>query len=243
MSDLEVFANILNIIENSESIDSLNKCMFDIRNNYKLANVSYQPISIPGQDIKNPFLLLTYGPEWVARYTEMDYFYTDPILQIGRRSFLPLDWIGIERSAPSVRQFFADANRFDVGCNGLSFPIRGAHGERALFTVTAHVSDHEWHALRLRNLRDFQTIGHYIHDRVAQIVQFQPTAPARAPSPQERRCLEAFGRGHTPKQIAAELRLSDSAVRLYLHSARQKLSCATITQAVSYALRLAIIDM
>jgi DNA-binding CsgD family transcriptional regulator len=243
MSDLEMFADTLALIREADNIQALNQCMFAIRDAYGVANVAYHAVSIPGRNDTIPMLLQTYDSAWVNRYIELGYLRSDPVVQVTRRSLLPLDWIDIERSAPGAREFFSDADRFGVGRNGLSFPIRGVHGERALFTVTANVADEVWSALRLRSLRDFQTISHYIHDKVVRIFRVQPAEPARAPSPQERRCLEAFGRGHTPKQIAAEMRLSDSAVRLYLHAARQKLSCVTITQAVSRALRLAIIDM
>jgi DNA-binding CsgD family transcriptional regulator len=243
MSDLEMFADTLNLIREAESLAALNQGMATIRNNHGLANLAYHAISTLGRDETTPLLLMTYNPEWIRRYIDMGYMHSDPVVQIARRSVLPLDWREIERSTQATRQFFTDAVQYGVGRHGLSFPIRGAHGERAVFTVTANGSDEDWSAMRLRNLRDFQTIGHYIHDRVAHLVPFQPATPARAPSPQERLCLESFGRGRTPKQIAAELHVSESAVRLYLHSARQKLSCATITQAVSHALRLAIIDM
>ena len=241
--DLDRFAETLARIRDADGLQALRQCMFMIRDVYGLANAAYHAISVPGRSDALALQLLTYDSRWVRRYAQMDYIRSDPVVRMARGSVLPLDWNEIERSAPDTAEFFSDAARFNVGRRGLSVPIRGPHGERALFTVTANVSATDWAAVRLRSLRDFQTIGYHVHDRLAQMVPFGPTAPVRAPSPQERRCLEAFGRGRTPKQIAADLRLSVSAVRLYLRSAREKLSCATITQAVSHALRLSIIDM
>jgi len=61
------------------------------------------------------------------------------------------------------------------------------------------------------------------------------------PSEREVQCLEALSTGRTPKQIAEDLGISESAVRLYLHSIRRKLDCATIARAVAVAISLNII--
>jgi DNA-binding CsgD family transcriptional regulator len=45
----------------------------------------------------------------------------------------------------------------------------------------------------------------------------------------------------TPKQIAGVLDLSESAVHLHLRSARRKLDCKTIEQAVAIAVALDLI--
>jgi LuxR family transcriptional regulator, quorum-sensing system regulator RaiR len=60
-------------------------------------------------------------------------------------------------------------------------------------------------------------------------------------SSRERQCLECLLRGLTPGQTAAALGLSASAVHAYLRTARQKLGCSTLEQAVAKAIRFDII--
>jgi DNA-binding CsgD family transcriptional regulator len=61
-------------------------------------------------------------------------------------------------------------------------------------------------------------------------------------SPRERQCLEGLLQGHAPGQIAATLGLSRSAVHTYLRTARHKLECVTLEQAIAKAIRLDIIE-
>ena len=84
--------------------------------------------------------VLTYDPGWIARYKDNDYFKIDPVVICGTKSFLPLDWSHLDRESAVARGFFAEADRFDVGRQGITLPVRGAGGERALFTITANMS-------------------------------------------------------------------------------------------------------
>jgi DNA-binding CsgD family transcriptional regulator len=90
-------------------------------------------------------------------------------------------------------------------------------------------------------LRDLQMIGHFVHDRAVHVAGLGPSLPKQPPSEREVQCLEALSTGRTPKQIAEDLGISESAVRLYLHSIRRKLDCATIAQAVAVAISLNVI--
>lgn len=233
---------ILETISRAETVGEIRAAFELIREIYGVSNVVYHTIHIPGNDLDNPILLLTYDPQWVSLYFERDYFKIDPVVKAGRSSFLPLDWRNIDRSSNDTRLFFAKAESFGVGRNGLSMPIRGANGERAIFTITSNASEREWNAKRMDYLRDFQVIGHYLHDRALKVTGLHPLKLRRRPSNREIQCLKALGRGRTPKQIAADLHISESAVRLYLRSIRTKLDCATITQAVCAAIHRNLIE-
>ena len=129
--------------------------------------------------------------------------------------------------------FFAEADRFDVGRQGITLPVRGAGGERALFTVTANMSMREWEQRRTGYMKEFQMIAHYMHDRIVELSGYRDTTPKPALSPREMTCLEFAARGATVKQIAASLGITDRAVRLFLTSGCAKLDCATIPQAIA----------
>jgi len=235
----ERFESTLQGISLASCAQDLTENLRSIRDGYNLANIVYHALQVPGSNQQN-LLLLTYEKHWIDRYHALDYFRIDPVVRIGRTGFLPIDWTEVDKNSPEARRFFLEADSYGVGRNGISLPVRGPRGERAIFTVTANVSEREWLNQRLVCIRDLQIIAHYMHDRVMQVFGF-PAGPLRAPSSREVQCLQMIGRGHTPKMIAGDLGISESAVRLYLHSIRRKLNCATIAQSVGVALNHNII--
>ncbi|HEX8047383.1 autoinducer binding domain-containing protein [Rhizobium sp.] len=231
-----------NSIFSAKSLDDLRNIIKDLRERLGLANIVYHALRLPKTDILHPMLLLTYEPEWVQRYIENDYFRIDPVVIHGRRGFLPVDWFEVDRETVNAKRFFSDADKFGVGRQGLTMPIRGPGGERALFTVTANISQSEWRKRRLAYMRSFQLMGHFFHDRAVQFGGFRLADRSPELSPREKECLRAIATGKAPKQIASDLQLSASAVQLYLKSARQKLCCKSIAEAAVISQRLELLE-
>jgi DNA-binding CsgD family transcriptional regulator len=102
-----------------------------------------------------------------------------------------------------------------------------------LFTITTNMSAAEWEKCQILYKREFQTIAHYMHDRVVEISGYREIDPKPTLSRREMECLEFAAHGATPKQTAASLEISDRAVRMFLCSACSKLECATTQQAVA----------
>jgi len=96
------------------------------------------------------------------------------------------------RSKFAARHFFAEADRFGVGRHGISLPIRGANGERAIFSVTSDVTEQAWTTQRVVCLRDLQMIGHLVHDRAIRVAGFSLALPKSPLSGREVQCLEAI---------------------------------------------------
>lgn len=229
----DCYEEIVTQIGEVASLEAMQKIAGSICNVYNLANIAYHALYIPGAKVFNPILVLTYDPGWITRYKDNDYFKIDPVVVCGTKSFLPLDWAHLDHESAVARGFFAEADRFDVGRQGITLPVRGAGGERALFTVTANMSMREWEQRRAGYMKEFQMIGHYMHDRIVELSGYRDIAPKPALSPREMTCLEFAARGATVKQIAASLHITDRAVRLYLSSGCAKLDCATIPQAIA----------
>jgi DNA-binding CsgD family transcriptional regulator len=242
MDASEEFQSILTAISAATSLDDLSKIIDTARASFGLANIVYHAVRIPQIEKPNPLLLLTYDPEWVRRYTERDYFQIDPIVRSGRQGFLPLDWSTVDRETSVARTFFSEADKFGVGRQGVTMPIRGPAGERALFTVTSNVSDADWSKKRFAFMREFLLIGHFFHDRAVQLGGFRPTDREPNLSRREKECLSAIAGGSVPKRIASELSLSTNSVQVYLQSARTKLGCASVAEAAAKALRLELIE-
>jgi DNA-binding CsgD family transcriptional regulator len=226
----------------TSTLGELGDLLRELRDAYDLAHIVYHAVHLPRTSDPNPILLLTYRPEWVQRYVERDYFRIDPVIVGSRHGFLPLDWTEVDHDYPQARRFFKEAEAFGVGRHGMTIPIRGPGGERALLSITSNTSAAAWKDARLAYMREFLLIAHFIHDQAVRLAGLRAPNIKRQLSARERETLQLAARGFAPKQIAADLRLSATAVRLYLQCARSKLECATLSQGIAKAIRLDIIE-
>ncbi len=226
----------------TSTLGQLGDLLGEVRDAYGLAHIVYHAVHLPLTSDPNPILLLTYRPEWVQRYIERDYFRVDPVIAGSRNGFLPLDWADVDHDSPEARDFFMEADAFGVGRHGMTIPIRGPGGERALLSITSNTSSAAWKETRLVYMREFLLIAHFIHDQAVRLAGLRTPAIKRQLSARERETLQLAARGFAPKQIAADLRLSATAVRLYLQGARSKLECATLIQGIAKAVSLDIIE-
>lgn len=184
---------------------------------------------------KEPYLAVTYSPEWVDRYRERNYCRIDPALQIGLRRLLPIDWGEFGKEGHTLREFFGEALEHGLGRKGISFPVHGHLGDRALFSVTADASEREWQWARRTVFRQFPIIAAHLHDAVLRIEGVERIRPHL--SPRELECLEWTSEGKTVWECGLILGLSPHTVRCYLESARHKLGASSNTHAVSIALK------
>ena len=229
-------------VKQAIDLNSLSAMLVSIRDSYGVANLVYHAVSIPCSDSSNPILLLTYENEWVRRYTERDYFQIDPVVRFGRKGFLPLDWSEVDHETQEARRFFWEADKYEVGRQGVTLPIRGPAGERALFTVTSNAAEREWVKKRTLYMREFQILGHFVHDRAVELSGYRYLKNAIDLSSREKQCLALTIKGLHNKQIAARPNLSTSIVQLYLQSARHKLNCTSNAEAAVKAVQFELID-
>jgi DNA-binding CsgD family transcriptional regulator len=225
-------------IERARDIASLSAVLFEWRDQTDLAHIVYHATYVPTCDRPNPVLLFACDDIWMKRYIERDYVQTDPVVLAGRKGFLPIDWMTVGHGTPAASHFFAEARKHGVGRHGLTFPIRGASGERALFSISSNATDHHWHEWRPTYLRDFHLVAHYFHDRAMRLAGLRLDPGGRPLSRRERESLQLLARGRTPQQIADDLNVSASAIHLYLRSGREKLRCTTTEQAIAKVMAL-----
>lgn len=188
-------------------------------------------------------ILVTYPTDWIERYIRSRYHVIDPVIRVGMRSIVPVDWATLDKSPPVVRRFFDEAGEAGVGRQGLALPSRGPFGAGALFTVTCDAPDRDWAMLRHDLARDMGIVAGHLHAKLLEIQAADPSEPA-APrlSGREREVLQWAAAGRTIDQTADILGLSSSAVRTYLDAARRKLNCLTKPQAVAVAMRRGLIE-
>lgn len=184
---------------------------------------------------REPYLAVTYSSAWIEHYRTRGYIKVDPVIQSGLRRLLPVDWDDFARESRALRQFFGEAVEFGLGRKGISFPVHGYRGDRALFSVTADFSAREWQWARRTAFRQFPIIAAYLHDAVLRtegVLRPQPHLSRR-----ELESLHWTAEGKTVWECAMILELSPHTVRCYLQSARHKLGASSNTHAVSMALK------
>jgi DNA-binding CsgD family transcriptional regulator len=207
---------------------------------YGLKHAVYHAVALPGIPENNPLLLLTYPDEWVKRYVSQNYFAIDPVVAAATNSLLPIDWNSLNLNGRAARQVFGEAADLGIGHQGLTFPIRGARGDHALFTITSDVPRRDWELLRKSYMRDFQILSHFVHGKVVEL-HHGLAPPHKALSPRERECLHWAAQGQTNKAIANQLGISERVVRAYFESARHKLGCLNRGHVLARAVSLRII--
>ncbi|TIP12526.1 MAG: LuxR family transcriptional regulator [Mesorhizobium sp.] len=236
MIALEEFVRAFENVTSGSEVEPL---LVDIAGQVGAANIAYMADGKMVRDQCDPTRFVTYSDEWESRYFEREYIKIDPVA-LGVSRQLPFDWNTVASSA-STRWLFLEAESFGVGRQGISVPLRGDAGERALITLTSFHSDREWQARRWRYQALIAGFAPYLHHLARTLREAHPK-PIEL-SQRQRQCLELYGRGNTPKQIAAWLGISDTMVREHLHRARQKLRSATIPSAVTAAAKLNIIEV
>ena len=227
-------------LERVTSEPALREFLDRLLKRYNVKHAVYHAVALPKVDRANPVLILTYPNEWVQRYVGQNYFTIDPVVAAGAISLLPIDWARLDKRGPGAKRVFGEASELGIGRQGLSFPIRGATGDHALFTITSKVSDAEWKKLTSTYLRDFQVLGHFIHGKVLEF-QHGVTAPIKPLSSRERECLNWAAVGKTNKAIARQLGISERVVRAYFESARHKLNCLNRGHVLARAVSLRLI--
>lgn len=191
-----------------------------------VSNVTYLGVSLPKADIAEPYILTTYPQEWQRHYLERRYFSVDPAISAGMSGLLPFDWHStVELDQPSAR-FFNEAVEFGLGWNGLSIPIRGAHGDKALFSINSPLLDRDWDHFKGQHVGELTIFAYLFHLRVLEFEGISPAPQKRFVRPREREVLQWAARGKSSWETARILGLSMTAYPFSRHLHRIRDVCS-----------------
>ena len=140
---------------------------------------------------------------------------------------------------PEVMDFFADAAHFNIGCNGISIPVRNRKGVYSVVSFSSDISRSEWEVYKINNIVKLQLLSVLI-DSAANINSKLPAAPVNL-SRREEQCLIWAARGKTYQEIADILNLTFGSVKTHLDTARGKLHCMNLTHAAAVAVATGVI--
>jgi len=200
---------------------------------------SFHLQAIQFSDVENPFVRTNYPPEWVSRYLLRNYITMDPVAREGFKRVIPFDWreLNIDEKARVVME---DARKHALGRHGYSIPVVDRDARRSLFSFTSDLEDEAWDDFILINRETLAEVASAVHRRaLVEALGDVPDLPALGP--RELECLMWTARGKDYLDIAEILGISGHTVRGYLKSARFKLECVTLPQAVAKALKLGLI--
>ncbi len=207
---------------------------------YDLKHVAYLGVNLPVRTHQdNYYVATTYSPTWHERYTSANYVSIDPIVRLGMQRISPLDWQDFERSKRQFAGFFDDARQFGVASQGLTIPVRGIHGETALFSVNTDLPDRFWPAFRKSYIRDFQVIACSFHEHVLRREKVLP--PTIELSPRQLEVLKWAAVGKTEWEVGAIMNVSTRTVKYHMACALARLGTSNKVSAVARAVRLHLI--
>lgn len=221
-----------------ETSTDLQHSLRSIRHAYNVEHIALLAIQAGGRALNPLISVTTYPLDWINIYKNFRFIEIDPVVRLSLDGFLPVQWRALSHQTAKSLALFKLAQACGIGSNGVSFPIRGPHGERSVFSFSSSCSDESWEKSMRNTIFDMQIIAQVLHEKVFTISSIRvPKAKYRL-SLREAQCLNMIARGLLSKQIPSVLPISESAVRKYLKSAQKKLDAKTTSEAVFiFALR------
>jgi len=223
----------------SESTD-VQVALERIRELYGLHHLVFHLGQTTVASMDSPFVRTTYPASWVSRYLLKGYVNVDPVVKEGFSRQLPFDWRELTLTADAM-EMMIDAAQYNVGTSGYSVPIVDRTARRSLFSITSIVEESAWDKFIDTHNGEIQEIAYRMHRKALEEL-FGELDPMPKLGPREIECLMWTARGKDYLAIAQILSISGHTARGYLKSARFKLECATLPQAVAKAVTLKLIE-
>ena len=214
-------------------VNSLEEILEAVASDFDLKHIAYVSF-VSHSDRRIINTIVTYPNKWQNTYFDNEYVNIDPVIAYGCKSVIPFDWDELRTSDPTVTAFFDDAAAHDIGRNGISFPIRNRAAGFSLVSFTSDHTKEEWVRYKEKNMSTLHSMASLI-DSAASFTKKASVSPAKL-SQDEANCLALFAKGKNKNDIGEALGISVSEVCLYLDTARHKLSCISVTQAVAVAI-------
>lgn len=200
-------------------------------------------LRLPTQHLGKPDLLIysNCDPDWIDRYKEEKMASQDPILYLAMQQNAPIVWSKLSDFSilPHDAEFImTEAKKYGL-CNGISFPLRGPHGE---FGVFSFITDDPNQDNIERHSAHLSLIVNHVLDTALRISyrkirkQFVPL------SNRELECLFWAAEGKTSAEIAIILNFAECTANFHLKSAIGKLGASNRTHAIIIACMAGLIQ-
>lgn len=214
----------------------------EMREKLNVLNLSYWFLGSSSQLPDRLTWLSTYDQEYMSIYMRDYTPLGDPAFNITFGRLLPFDWAEIREADSTAKDIHHIAEKYGIGRQGISFPIKDKGFGAAMFSVNLECDDRHWNELRNDLVKGFHLFAHYFHLRMKEVIAGRPVSADFDLSPREREVLQWAAEGKTAWETAKLLGVSERAIRLYTENAMAKLKAKTKTQAVAIAVKNAILN-
>jgi DNA-binding CsgD family transcriptional regulator len=181
-------------------------------------------------------MLHTYPREWARAFSELDFYYVDPVFHYADRTLSPFFWDeGAFRSdlTPPQQEILAEAARYGID-RGYTVPIHSPRSLSAFRASCSVVPDSV--SLAPACYSAVQLMSCYLYELASQDSDRKAAALPRALSRRERQCLELAAQGKSDWAVGKILAISERTVHNHIENAKRRLGVATRVQAIVHAL-------
>ncbi|SEK49516.1 helix-turn-helix transcriptional regulator [Pacificibacter marinus] len=229
--------HFLEVIQQVDTLEAFQDATETLRDALELEHVVYHWVNSVGER----FGAGTYSSEWVDRYLDKEYLRMDPVIFGCFQRFTPVNWKQLDWSSKAAKVFLVEAIDFGVGNQGYTIPIRGPHGQFALFTVNNTAADEDWeHFIEIHG-RDLIIVAHEFNKKALHFEAGGTVLPTPTLSPRELMAISNLAKGLSRAQAAQEMGISEHTLRVYIEAARHKLGALNTTHAVARAMSTGVI--
>jgi DNA-binding CsgD family transcriptional regulator len=182
-------------------------------------------------------VLHNYPLEWVRAFSELDFYYIDPVFHQANRSLTPFFWdaeeFRTELTAPQL-EIMEEARRFGLE-HGYTVPIHAPRSLGAFRASCSVVPDPD--AVTAESYLAVQLMACYMYSALSAEAESKPGSSApRGLTRRERQCLELAAQGKTDWVAGRILGISERTVHNHIEHAKRRLGVATRVQAIVHAL-------
>jgi DNA-binding CsgD family transcriptional regulator len=199
----------------------------------------YATFVIFGLPDSTVYAISTYPDFWVEEYQRNQYYLQDPAVHLATQSPAPVDW--------SVAEKFDRIGLFEkfraagIGNCGISIPLEGGYGEKAILMVTKNCSSKRWRELIDAKLPQLETMTVDFHKQALESWNISTKFGLKAPTRRQTQILQMVASGKNAKDIAVSLQLSQKTVENHIKDVRKSLKAMNSQQAVARAIGLGFI--
>lgn len=182
-------------------------------------------------------MLHNYPGEWVRAFSELDFYYIDPVFHQASRTLTPFFWdadeFRAELTAPQL-EIMEEARRYGIE-HGYTVPIHAPRSPGAFPASCSVVPDTQ--AVEAASYLSVQLMSCYMYsvlslDAEAKRICCVPRGLTR----RERQCLELAAQGKSDWVAGRILGISERTVHNHIEHAKRRLGVATRVQAIVHAL-------
>lgn len=222
-------------ISSASSIRELHGVILKFLHDFDLNDFAYV-VKIPSINSNEiPFVLSGYQKSWSEHYINNRYDLIDPTISLGFQNIAPLSWSDI--SYDSVKTFRDESK--DAGLlYGYTYPIRGCHGEKAIFCISSNKS------IPIEAYLYVNAIVPFIHQKIIDL-ELKNRLYFRIPylTEKEKAFIKWLAIGKTMEEISIIMNISYRTCADYSEKIKNKLNCTSRNQIISLVVSKNLVEL